>query len=189
MPLQCLIDGPKNRSAAIFRSSRRYSWRYPARQNRKILPPPPQSLQSLPLIVEPSPISLGVLRPGQSRHVPVTIRNLTNQRVAVDRMDISCPCVCVTPTRFALQGGESVRLDVRYDLVKTSGFRGQLAVDFSGATQDGLVQFHATIELFVPGRDINDLRSTDKPITRLNDQGHARHSYKVIPRYTEDNDL
>jgi hypothetical protein len=104
---------------------------------------------SLPLTTEPSPISLGRLKPGQSACVEVVVRNSLGEAIGPARLKSSCPCLVVSPSEIDVGPSDSVAIRVTFDPSESPDFRGELAVPISGVLHDGLVVFRATIRLAV----------------------------------------
>ena len=122
--------------------------RAPIREPARIAPPLP-SEQPTALIVEPKDIFLGIINPGQRITTPVTIRNSGDVRLVVDRIDSSCPCARMNPSRVVIAAGGSVRAEVEYDPTSEPEFRGLLAISVTGSSADHVAQFRLTVHVQV----------------------------------------
>ena len=110
------------------------------RADKSSQPPPPiQSAQSTPLIVEPSPILLGTLRQGQAAHADLTVTNSSNQAVVVTRFTTSCPCVNIKPKFISIDPGRLASIRVDYSPEDSPDFHGLLLVEIIGQDSHGQV--------------------------------------------------
>ena len=114
-------------------------------------PPParPSASARSPLIVGPDPIQLGMLAPGRSARLAVSVRNPSVDPVVISRVETSCPCVRATPDRLSLAPGESSKLTLTFDPSGEPGFRGKLAVEYVGRSPDGSAVARGTVHLEV----------------------------------------
>jgi len=106
--------------------------------------PPMQSAHSTklyPLTIEPTPISLGEIEPGQSASAEVVVRNATDDAIGPVRLRTSCPCVDVTPRSVSVDAHGATKIRIVFDPREDPGFRGQLAVNLVGKRADEGVVF------------------------------------------------
>ena len=117
----------------------------------QVSPPPARSAASARsrLIVGPDPIQLGMLAPGRSARVAVTVRNPGVDPVVISRVETSCPCVRATPDRLSLAPGESSEFTLTFDSTGEPEFRGRLAVEYVGRSPDGSAVVRGTVHLEV----------------------------------------
>ena len=118
--------------------------------------PPPRRVirgaaitQPFLLEISPSQIYFGVLRPGQSARAVMAERNPSSNPLAIDRIETSCPCVKVSPTRVELGPGETKHLTLTFDPSAEPGFRGGLSVDVAGFGYDEIVLFRSRVNVEV----------------------------------------
>lgn len=88
----------------------------------------PRASESLTLQFDPDPILVGVIKPGESRSLPLTITNPSSEAVEVKHVESSCECVLVDPPVTQIPPGQSVRLSAIVCPEETSNFQGTLSV-------------------------------------------------------------
>lgn len=79
----------------------------------------------------PDPIVVGVVGPGETRSLPLTISNLSAQLIEIEGVESSCECVLVEPTVAHVPPGSSVNLTVIASPDGISTFEGDLSVILS----------------------------------------------------------
>jgi hypothetical protein len=102
------------------------------------------------VILDPDPINLGVLKPGQSVEVTLTLQNPRSaEALTVERVETSCSCVSVSPLPTRLESGESDSLAVKFDASKEPDFRGRLSVKLTGlgANESTLFETRLNVEV------------------------------------------
>ena len=121
-------------------------------------PLPISSAQSTPLIVDPSPITLGKLRQGQGARTIVTLRNVIDEDIVLKRFETSCDCIRATPAALRVTPHGSSSFSIAFDPAKDDDFQGQLSVSLTGYDPKGLVVLRTNVDLEVdappadPGR-------------------------------------
>jgi len=122
---------------------------------------------SLPLVIDPDPVELGVLKPGQPAQTKFAACNWGSQPAMVERVETTCPCIQVTPGLFPLGAGESRDPTVRFDPTHNPEFRGRLSVVVTGFDGSERVLFRTRISFEVRGAD-------QGPRLRVSRAGSAR---------------
>lgn len=89
------------------------------------------------LTSQPSPIDFGVLRPGQRASLTVTLHNRTPERVTVESLKPSCPCLKTDAGRLVVEGLGDTRLELSFDPSEEPDFRGKLSILLVGLCVDG----------------------------------------------------
>ena len=103
------------------------------------------------LVVDPDPVSLGFLRPGEQGHVTFTVRNPESNLMVVDEVKSSCPCVSVSNLPARIDPGGSARFVVSFDPAEEPDFRGGLSVELIGMGPDRAVLFRTQVKLRISG--------------------------------------
>lgn len=116
--------------------------------------PPPSEFTALaasapPLIVEPDPISLGLLAPGQGAQATLTLRNPHPEAVTVERAETSCPCIRVEPRSVRVEAEGEAPLIVSFDPTESPNFRGGLGVKLVGRGLGGEILCRTRVDLEV----------------------------------------
>ena len=92
-------------------------------------------------MISPDPVSLGSLIAGQHANARITLRNSTPRPVEIQRVETSCPCLCVEPTSLNIGAGEVEEVMVAFDPSEAPDFRGGLAIDVVGYGSTGEIVF------------------------------------------------
>lgn len=93
-----------------------------------------------------------MLSPGQSVSAEATLRNRGDRPVAVERIEISCPCLRVEPGALNIDPGERRTLLLRFDPSEEPSFRGRLAIEVTGRGPMGESVFGTRVTLEVRGK-------------------------------------
>jgi hypothetical protein len=102
-----------------------------------------------PVSVSPSPVTLGVLEPGQSSKATLNIKNETDAAIAVSRIETSCPCIRITPCPVQLEPQQAILTTVRFDPTEEPSFRGRLSVEYIGRAANDEVIFRGRVQVSV----------------------------------------
>jgi hypothetical protein len=93
----------------------------------------------LPARIEPDPIDLGVLRPGERAGVAASVANLLDGPLIIEKFETSCPCVRVSMDSqlpVTLSPKSTLALRIGFDPTEEPDFRGHLAVSLEGRSSD-----------------------------------------------------
>jgi hypothetical protein len=101
------------------------------------------------LEINPDPVPLGNVAPGVPRNAIFRLRNRGPQRVVVESIETSCPCVGVAPHRVCLEPGRDEAMTVTFDPTRDPDFRGSLCVELSGYGTGEKVVFRTRVKLSV----------------------------------------
>jgi hypothetical protein len=101
------------------------------------------------LVVEAPPLTLGALSPGESAQAALRVRNGGSDTVRIERVETSCPCVSVNPSRATVKPGCTAELTVAFDAEHSPDFRGPLRVAVLGRGPDDRVAFQTAVDLSV----------------------------------------
>lgn len=84
------------------------------------------------LAIDPDPIDLGKLGLGLRGEAAALVVNRGAAPVAIDRFEVSCPCIEVSPITATIGPASSQALRVAFDPGGDLDFRGRLAVPLRG---------------------------------------------------------
>jgi hypothetical protein len=110
---------------------------------------PKISSPASPMSIEPNPIRLGTLAPGEIGRFSVILRNPGRDLATVERVESSCPCVRLMPIPVQVEPDGSTSVVAEFDPVHEPDFRGSLAVHLEGYDEANVLQFRTTVELTV----------------------------------------
>jgi hypothetical protein len=112
--------------------------------------PPPRLDESGRVSLSPAtPLSLGILSPGQPARGVLTLKNETADVVIVDHVTTSCPCISAAPLPLRLEPGATAKIVVSFDPTNEPDFRGGLGVEVKGFDQAGAALLRTTVDLEV----------------------------------------
>jgi hypothetical protein len=94
-------------------------------------------------------ISLGTLDHGMSGEAQLRLENPHDRELEVSRVEVSCPCLKVSPETIRLEPGSSKTLVLRFDPKEEPDFSGGLAIKVAGQTAEGQEVFGTTVRVTV----------------------------------------
>ena len=95
-------------------------------------------------------LDLGTIPPGSPVTGSLRLVNPSARIWRIARVETSCSCLRVSPTRFVVKPGQSTTLDVVCDLRSEPDFRGDLLIEVNGLQADGDVLCTAQVAVAVP---------------------------------------
>jgi hypothetical protein len=111
--------------------------------------PPASPVASDPRIRCQETVSLGTLDHGMSGEAQLRLENPHDREFEVSRVEVSCPCLKVSPETFRLEPGSSKTLVLRFDPKEEPDFSGGLAIKVAGQTAEGQEVFGTTVRVTV----------------------------------------
>jgi len=126
-------------------------------------PPPsyPAQSQATALIVEPDPVSFGVLEAGHASRARIALRNLTSQPVVLTRLEMSCPCLRTRSLPARLEPHGSATLSLDYDPADDPAFHGRLSIIVIGRDEGDVLVFRSRANLDIRSRRPGPLLRAD----------------------------
>jgi Protein of unknown function (DUF1573) len=106
-------------------------------------------------VISPDPIELGVIAPGQTAGHPLSVRNPLSERVVIERIETSCPCIGAQELPIPVEPNQEKELEISFDPSEARDFRGSLSVDVTAHLSDGRVAFRTKVRLKVEGGNRN----------------------------------
>jgi hypothetical protein len=103
--------------------------------------------ERFPLETGASPVSLGLLRPGQSATGNIPLNNPGRDTITVEHVDTSCRCLEIGPVPAAVRARQTQQLTVRFNPSEEPNFRGKLSIEVTGRAPDGAVVFRTRVQL------------------------------------------
>jgi hypothetical protein len=97
--------------------------------------------ERFPLAISPAPIVFEVLDAGESSRAALLVRNTQSIALTLERIEISCSCVGISPVPIEIGPGERKTLNVTFDSSGDADFEDGLTVDISGYLPDGKIAF------------------------------------------------
>ena len=94
-------------------------------------------------------LDLGAIPPGSPVAGSLRLVNPSARTWRIARIESSCPCLRVSPTKFEIQPRQSITLDVVCDLRSEPDFRGDLLIEVNGLQADGDVLCTAQVAVAV----------------------------------------
>jgi len=101
--------------------------------------------------VSPALTDLGLLTQGDRREFSVLLSNTHSDKVAIVRVQTSCPCLVAQNATFDIEPGKQALLALSFDLTKEPAFRGNLHVQFAGLSMLEEPVFFANVAVRVVG--------------------------------------
>jgi len=95
---------------------------------------------------------LGALPPGRAGSGSLRVQNVSSERLTVERVETSCPCVVVRGLPVSLESNEARDLELSFDPSEDPEFRGALCVGATGFLSGGRVAFRTNVNLRVEAR-------------------------------------
>jgi hypothetical protein len=107
---------------------------------------------AFPLLLRPSPLELGVLRPKQPARRSVVVQNTLPENITLERVDASCNCVEVAGLPVRLGPNHAEAIQVSFDPSADPEFVGALGVILTGYLTGGRVAFRTEVQFEVDAR-------------------------------------
>jgi hypothetical protein len=89
------------------------------------------------LTIEPRCVDLGIAASNGQREYTLTVRNHSHEAIVIDRIELSCECLTVSPALTTVGPREARNLHVRADLSREPDFRGTLVLVVTVIAVDG----------------------------------------------------
>jgi hypothetical protein len=103
----------------------------------------------------PERLAIGPLDHGTTGETRLSLENPHDRAIEVSAIEVSCPCLKVSPGRFRLEPRSSQSLILRFDPQEEPEFAGRLAVKVAALSAQGQEVFQTTVGITVrPSRAV-----------------------------------